>query len=372
MSALEMLIPITKVDATQRLVYGIATAETEDHSGQICDYESTKPYYEKWSEEIAKSTAGKSLGNVRAMHGAIAAGKLTAITFNDARKQIEICAKIIDDAEWLKVCEGVYTGFSQGGSYVRRWTDEDGLSRYTVDPLEISLVDLPCLPQARFELIKTDGSQEWREFGKDLDPIAQSSTIVDSLENLKADADLKLLGELKYQDLQTQLKGRLSHAIEILRELVDNETSDHVGAGGAPAKSARAVPLQVRAPKPAVPLSKTGAQNSVEDLSRIQIMHDMSVELGAPCEAQRHASGGLETRFDAIATKLDDILQRVKNIEGQPLPLPYAGRTRAVSKIESGASVLEKDKEPAPTDRGALALLAIKNAQRNGRSYFNR
>ncbi len=114
MSALRMFIPITKVDAAKRLVYGLATAETEDRAGEICDYASTKPLYEKWSKEIAKSSRGKSLGNLRAMHGPVAAGKVTAITFNDAGKQIEICAKVVDDGEWAKVVEGVYTGFSQG------------------------------------------------------------------------------------------------------------------------------------------------------------------------------------------------------------------------------------------------------------------
>jgi hypothetical protein len=131
----------------RRLVYGLATAETEDRAGEICDYASTKPLYEKWSEEIAKSTRGKSRGNLRAMHGPVAAGKVTAITFNDAGKQIEICAKVVDDAEWAKVVEGVYTGFSQGGAYERRWTDGEGFTRYTAAPNEISLVDLPCLPQ---------------------------------------------------------------------------------------------------------------------------------------------------------------------------------------------------------------------------------
>jgi hypothetical protein len=53
MSALRMFIPITKVDAARRLVYGLATAETEDRAGEICDYASTKPLYEKWSEEIS-------------------------------------------------------------------------------------------------------------------------------------------------------------------------------------------------------------------------------------------------------------------------------------------------------------------------------
>jgi len=135
MSQLSMFIPITKVDAMQRLVYGLATAEVADRSGEICDYDSTKPYYEVWSNDIARSSGGKSLGNLRAMHGSVAAGKVTALTFNDEDKQIEICAKVVDDDEWRKVQEGVYTGFSQGGTYIRRWTDEDGLARYTAAPL---------------------------------------------------------------------------------------------------------------------------------------------------------------------------------------------------------------------------------------------
>lgn len=164
MQTLKMFVPITKVDAAQRLVYGVATAEAVDRSGEICDYASTKPYYEKWSGDIAKSTDGKSLGNVRAMHGKVAAGKVTALSFNDDAKQIEICAKVVDDGEWNKVVEGVYTGFSQGGGYVKRWKDADGLQRYTADPSEVSLVDLPCLPDATFQMIKADGVTEAKRF----------------------------------------------------------------------------------------------------------------------------------------------------------------------------------------------------------------
>ena len=161
---LRLDIPITKVDAAKRLVFGLATAEVADRAGEICDYASTKPMYEKWSEQIATSSGGKSFGNLRAMHGQVAAGKVTEIAFNDEAKQIEICAKVVDDVEWTKVEEGVYTGFSQGGTYARRWTDELGSKRYTADPHEISLVDLPCLAEARFEMVKADGSHEWRAF----------------------------------------------------------------------------------------------------------------------------------------------------------------------------------------------------------------
>jgi hypothetical protein len=164
MPDLKMFIPITKVDLERRLVYGIATGETADRVGEVCDYATTKPFYEKWSADIHKATDGKSLGNVRAMHGKVAAGKVTTINFNDDAKNIEICAKIVDDAEWNKVEEGVYTGFSQGGAYVKRWKDEAGAQRYTADPSEVSLVDLPCLPEATFKVLKADGAEEERRF----------------------------------------------------------------------------------------------------------------------------------------------------------------------------------------------------------------
>ena len=148
----------------------IATAETPDRVGEICDYASTKPYFETWSAEAHAASGGKSLGAVRAMHGRVAAGKLTDISFDDEGKRILVAAKIVDDDEWRKVSEGVYTGFSQGGRYVKRWTDpENGLTRYTAEPSEISLVDLPCLPDATFEVVK-DGVVEKRAFLKRSQP----------------------------------------------------------------------------------------------------------------------------------------------------------------------------------------------------------
>jgi hypothetical protein len=98
------------------------------------------------------------------MHARVAAGKLTDIAFDDEGKRILVAAKIVDDDEWEKVLEGVYTGFSQGGRYVKRWTDpETGLMRYTANPVEISLVDVPCLPGATFQVVK-DGIVEERAF----------------------------------------------------------------------------------------------------------------------------------------------------------------------------------------------------------------
>jgi hypothetical protein len=169
-----IFIPICKIDEENRLVYGKMTFEAEDSSGEIWDYDGSKPYFEKWSENAEKTSGGKSLGNLRSMHQPIAAGKLTQFIMDDENKSVEIAAKVVDDGEWGKVLEGVYTGFSQGGRYVKRWKDPDDntKTRYISDPVEVSLVDLPCLPGATFEYVKADGSVELRKFNKEtvMDP----------------------------------------------------------------------------------------------------------------------------------------------------------------------------------------------------------
>ena len=96
MDDMKLFIPITKIDAAQRLVYGVVTAEAPDVSGEVCDYASTKPLYQKWSQRFADATDGKSFGNLRAMHANVAAGKLVEIAFNDEAKRIEICGKVVE------------------------------------------------------------------------------------------------------------------------------------------------------------------------------------------------------------------------------------------------------------------------------------
>lgn len=160
-----MFAQITKVDAAKREVWGRLVQEVPDRSGEIFDYESSKPYFKAWNEEFAAATDGKSLGNMRAMHGKVAAGKFTQVDFNDAEKAIDVCGKVVDEQEWNKVLEGVYTGYSIGGSYVGEKKTEkiDGadIVRYTAKPTEGSLVDSPCVPTAKFfDIVKADGAIE--------------------------------------------------------------------------------------------------------------------------------------------------------------------------------------------------------------------
>ena len=169
---MDLFAKLTKVDEAQRLIYGRAVDETPDRSGEVFDYATSKPNFEKWSAETHDASDGQSFGNVRAMHGKVAAGKLTDIQFDDMAKSIDVVAKVIDDNEWKKVLEGVYTGFSIGGAYVKKWDDAnvkkaDGsaMKRYTANPSELSLVDRPCIPSAKFfDIQKADGAVEQHEF----------------------------------------------------------------------------------------------------------------------------------------------------------------------------------------------------------------
>jgi hypothetical protein len=164
MSHFLKFVPITKIDAARREVYGVVTSEAPDKDGEICDYDTTKPHYEAWSTEFAQATAGKSLGNVREMHAHSAVGKVVDLVFDDPAKTIAVRARIVDDTAWAKCQEGVYTGFSHGGEYVGEpWPDGE-FSRYTAKPSEVSLVDNPCNPEAHFEYVKADGSVELRKF----------------------------------------------------------------------------------------------------------------------------------------------------------------------------------------------------------------
>ena len=163
MKSMNLFAQIAKIDESRHEVWGVATAEIVDKEGEIFDYQSSKPYFKCWSDEISKATDGKSLGNVREMHEPSAVGKLVAIAFDDDLKQIRVGARIVDSVAWQKCMLGVYTGFSIGGAYVKSWKDGEYV-RFTANPVEISVVDNPCVPGAHFTAVKADGTCEVRKF----------------------------------------------------------------------------------------------------------------------------------------------------------------------------------------------------------------
>jgi hypothetical protein len=241
---MRLFAQIAKVDATKREVWGVATAEIVDKEGEIFDYKTSKPFFEKWSNEISKATDGKSLGNVREMHEPSAVGKLIDITFDDDMKQIRIGSKIVDDIAWTKCMEGVYTGFSIGGAYVKAWKDGEYV-RFTANPVEISVVDNPCVPSAHFTAVKADGTSEVRKFAekaighsptqdkntvepvkKDMISVGDFSYVLANISCIQEWLESEAIWEGDKSPLPAKIDAWLKQGVALLRALVDEEGAE--------------------------------------------------------------------------------------------------------------------------------------------------
>src|SRR5690242_47476 len=114
---------LAKFDETTGYFEAIAADETLDKTQEIFDYAKSKPHFQEWSGLIEKATEGKSVGNVRAMHGKVSAGVLKKIDFDDDHKAIKVSGLVVDANEKTKMAAGCYTGVSIGGDYGERWED---------------------------------------------------------------------------------------------------------------------------------------------------------------------------------------------------------------------------------------------------------
>lgn len=175
-------IPIQKMDVARHEVWGWGVKEEPDNANEVFDYATSKPYVENWSKAAQARSGGRSLGNIRESHTVSAAGKVIFLKGDDAQKGFQMGVKVVDPVAWQKCEEGVYTGFSIGGRYEKRWTDAQGRRRYTGNPVEWSLVDAPCVKSATFDVVKADGTTELRKMigGDGTHPLELEKAIPDA------------------------------------------------------------------------------------------------------------------------------------------------------------------------------------------------
>ena len=145
MDKTNIYVPIDKVDEEKRLVYGYASTESLDSDGEIVKLEAV----EKALPEYMK------FGNIREMHERSAVGKAVLaevdVEGKNGKKGLYLVSKVVDDAAWNKVKEGVYNGYSIGGVRLKK-----GNELHDIKITEISLVDRPSNPDATFELWKME------------------------------------------------------------------------------------------------------------------------------------------------------------------------------------------------------------------------
>ena len=137
----DFYIPIEKIDDEKRMVYGWGSTPTKDTQGDIVlvsAIEKALPDYLVW-------------GNVREMHRPSAVGVVKDSKTNDGGWYVGV--KIVDDAAWIKVKEGVYKGFSLGGSELAR--KGDTITELSIT--ELSIVDRPANSECKVETWKAAG-----------------------------------------------------------------------------------------------------------------------------------------------------------------------------------------------------------------------
>lgn len=378
---MQLFARMLKVDEVARTVCGVIASEARDRSGEVFDYASSKPHFEEWSGSIAKATEGKSVGNLRAQHGSVVAGKLTDITMDDVTKAITVTAHIVDDNEWNKVSKGCYGGFSIGGAYVRKW-DDAGTKRYTAKPSEVSIVDMPCNPDATFTVIKADGSEEMRKFHveslkKNLYDVATLANILSQLgyvaDDVAWEASWEADGSSIPADLRDAIKALGAILVRMTKEEVDELTADDPLA------------LAAKAGLRKTQLSEEDAMNDELKKAHDAVVADLAKATGERDTLQKALDASKADLAKAVAdvAERDEMLtkaaERINSdalvikanntaIEAfKALPAPMKVAMHAVAKSADAAQADDKEPEQVLKRDGTVdeSLTALRKALNN-------
>jgi len=252
---LARIFKVTEQDDGTVTLSSVLAAEELDDTGEIFDYASSKPYFENWNAKFAEKTDGQSVGNLRSMHQLIAAGKFTAMAYDDDQKLITCDAHVIDMNEAKKVLAGVYTGLSIGAKYVKKWklAGEKGM-RWTADPFEGSLADNPAMPSATFLRKTLDGREMACKF--QASPSANSQvaqkgmyTVQDfaRLCNDAASIQQSIQWEEEYEKDGSQCGAKMKEIVGQLCALLVEYTQEEAGEITAPPPAPQGAEVQSKA-----------------------------------------------------------------------------------------------------------------------------
>ena len=227
---------------------------------------------------------------------------------------------------------------------MKRWPDPDtGLVRYTADPHEISLVDLPCVPDATFDVVK-DGVAEKRAFARrPADDPADSDDLNDT--DLDAENEKR---EFSTAERKKDGEGGVampdgSYPIRTAED-VENAIRDFNRSGKKPEVKAHII-LRAKAigAENALPddwkdtADKAAARSAVPNAAPEALAKAAAALTHATLKLERAAdeNAGLRKALDDLSPALVDLRKRIAALEAQPLPAKAA--LRAIAKTQDGA-----------------------------------
>jgi len=299
-----LFFELKKSDEESRMVWGYASTEALDSDGEVITRDAMQGAWDEYMK----------FGNLREMHQPSAVGTVKEHMFDPVGAWIG--AKVVDDAAWEKVQEGVYKGFSIGGRVTGR--DGDDATKVTGLRLnEISLVDRPANPEALITLFKA-AEQTPGETAQGL------SDVVTSLESLieQARTDSETLEKLE------KSMGGLSEALSMLTKEetpVAEETKEEV-------------------------VEETAVEKSEEVVEEAPAVEPEAAPAEEPVEK------AFADRLDTVVDVLESISKRLERLEAAP------DSPRAALKSIAKAADVEVEEEPEPAD----ALGFIKKAHQTG------
>jgi phage head maturation protease len=255
LNIIKAYIPLQKIDEEQRMVYGYASTEALDSQGETITRAAiidALPDYMRFA-------------NIREMHTMSAVGVCKSAEPDE--QGVYIAAKVVDDAAWAKVKEGVYKGFSVGGKSLAKSDGQITKMRLT----EISLVDRPANPECVIDTWKADADQPEQQAEQ---PVAKSlwsvNNLLEAIGNLRAvcfSADYEVKEGQHTAEISTALKGALTVLADVTQKYLGEELSSLLAMtpGGAP----------ITAGEPAGDIAKAGARYSKATKEALAKVHGM-------------------------------------------------------------------------------------------------
>ena len=398
---MKIFAEIAKIDEEQRLVMGYASTEAMDKQGEIVKLDAIKAALPDYLE----------FGNIREMHQPSAVGIAKGAEVDETG--LYLTAKVVDDAAWTKVKEGVYKGFSIGGKVTAR----DAIRKNVVtgvDLMEISLVDRPANPEAKFDMFKAEApaqaeppkhllKQAWTCCHPDHEHLAKAEAVacieatpeaerteeariakreamakavaapaedplkkgmyqvawladlVSSLDCLQSDSRWEAMMEGDGSTVPAKLKEAVDNLTGILKEMVAEEAAE-IAAASAEAETDTVVVIEAAAKPADLAKKDEAATPTAEDLAKAALAESIQKAVAdalAPLKAQNEA---LEKRLEELAAE----------------PKPAKGVAKA---IEKGGAAEPTDEElmakfaaMSPDDQTKwLVKAALRNPQPIGR-----
>lgn len=339
---MKLYAEISKRDDEQRMVWGYASTESTDSQGEIIK-----------SSAIESALADyMKFGNIRVMHQPIAVGVAKEAEMTE--KGLFIGAKIVDDDAWNKVKEGVYKGFSIGGSC----TGRDTVNKKIITGVrlsEISLVDRPANPDAVFEIWKGDGMNMDMTKEQAVEALAEmlNKGEIDPAELLDVAKACKAKKVEKEDDEMEELKEDPAHEA---KESAEEERAEHGADGEAkenpeeeldeevkedPAHEANESADEEEAEEEAKLKAKTKKSDESTDIEKADFSDEISKAVGIASEKHAEEIKKFEGVVSSLQETLEKIEKRMKELED--LPAPAKGALMSVSKASDSGSDPEKD-----------------------------